>query len=121
MRSSHVMALAATLALACGGVQAAPAAAAGSPAPAVTYILEQLQTGPLPPGVQRQLPPLHTLKDVEDLLKANYIAFNWRRVDVASTQLNPELARQIAALPPGEVFIVPTTRGVSMNVIVGRR
>jgi len=108
------------LALAWGPVFAAAAPAAPAAA-GVIYTVEQLQTAPLPPGVEKQLGPLHSLKAVEDLLKANYIAFNWRRVDVRSSQLDPQLAGRIASLPPGEVFIIPSTQGVSINVIVGRR
>jgi hypothetical protein len=97
---------------------AAPQAA---PGPLITYTVEQLATAPLPPAVQQQLKPLNTLKACEDLLKANYIAFNWRRVDVTTDKMNPDFARQLAALPPGEVFVVPTAQGVTINVIVGKR
>ncbi|MGZ5948192.1 MAG: hypothetical protein ACXWKV_16600 [Caulobacteraceae bacterium] len=86
--------------------QAVPAPPAAEP-PRVVYSVEQLVTGALPPTVQTQLGPLHTLREVEDLLKAYDIAFKWNKIELRSAELQPDMVKQIDALPPGEVFVVP--------------
>jgi hypothetical protein len=98
------------------------AAVAQAPAKApVTYTIEQLRTAPLPPAIQQQMVPLHTLTEIESLLKANRIAFAWAVSDLSADALAPETASQIAALPPREVFVIPATNGVVIGVIIGRR
>jgi len=93
--------------------------------PHVIYALEQLVTGPIPREVLERLGPLRTLREVEDLLKTNSIAFKWDRVQMHSSAVPAELIKQITALPPGEVFVVPqgSPRGQIMifNVILGTR
>jgi len=102
-------------------VASPPAAASAAPPGRITYLLEQIVTGPLPPEMKPKMVPLHRLGDVEELLKREQIQFAWHRTEINSDQINPQLAQQIAALPPGEVFVVPAERGVTINVIVGRR
>ena len=75
--------------------------------PHVIYALEQLVTGPIPREVLERLGPLHTLREVEDLLKANSITFKWDRVQMHSSAVPIKIIQQMAALPPGEVFVVP--------------
>jgi len=75
--------------------------------PHVIYALEQLVTGPIPREVLERLGPLHTLREVEDLLKTNNIAFRWDRVQMHSSAVPLKIIQQIVALPPGEVFVVP--------------
>src|SRR4051795_7922964 len=60
---------------------AAPQLVPGAP---VIYEMETLRTGPLPAEFIKKLEPLHTLQAVEDLLKANRIAFAWGRGQVSS-------------------------------------
>jgi hypothetical protein len=102
------------------GVGTAAMARAPAQAP-VTYTIEQLRTGPLTPAMQQQMVPLHTLAEVESLLKANRIAFAWTVGDLRADALAPETASQIAALPPREVFVIPAANGVVIGVIIGRR
>jgi hypothetical protein len=111
-----------------------PTAAAGYATPApppptadphVIYALEQLITGQIPRELQAQIGPIHTLREVEDLLKANNIEFKWGKAEMHSSELPPELVRQMAALPPGEVFVVPQGQPLGQimvfNVILGTR
>jgi hypothetical protein len=110
---------------AAGGGYASPGLSAPTADPHVIYALEQLVTGQIPPELQAQMAPLHTLRDVEDLLKANNIAFKWGKAEIRSSILQPELLRQITALPPGEVFVVPQGsppgQTMTFNVILGTR
>ncbi len=92
---------------AAGGGYATPPPATPSADPHVIYALEQLVTGQIPQELQAQLGPIHTLREVEDLLKAHNIAFKWGKAEVRSSDVPPEIVRQISALPPGEVFIIP--------------
>jgi hypothetical protein len=115
--AAPVLALAAAFA-------AAPALAqsAAAPAPPPTiYLMDQLVTGPVPGPVLQQMEPLHTLDAVEALLKANKIEFVWREVEITSTQIAPEVLRQLAAVPPHEVFIGPQGQGWIMSVILSSR
>jgi hypothetical protein len=94
-----------------GGGDASPGP--GDPAadltadPHVIYALEQLVTGAIPSEVIAKLAPLRSLREVEDLLKTNNIAFKWDRVQMHSSAVPPKIIKQMTALPPGEVFVVP--------------
>jgi hypothetical protein len=121
LSKSAALAAAVVLAGVIGPAEAAPKphrppAAGGYAAPAppvplalrpVVYGIEQLVTGSISPVLQAQMAPVHTLREVEDLLKANDVAFKWNKIEMRSADLPPEMVKQIAALPPGEVFVVP--------------
>jgi hypothetical protein len=117
------------LALACASLAAAPAAAQAPAKPAppgqsmlhpVIYTMEQLRTGPLTPKIQQAIEPLNTMAEVEALLKANQVAFAWRVVDVGSDAMPPELAGQIAALKPSDVYVIPSPEGSVIGTIIRR-
>ena len=114
-RPSQLSGLVATLVLAM-----ATGAVAQAPAP-VIYTIEQRRTGPISSNITQQMIPLHTLAAVETLLKVNRISFAWTIADISSDKLPPEVVRQIAALPPGEVFVIPGASGVLIGVIIGQR
>jgi hypothetical protein len=121
MRGGFIATAMAAFALA--GLGGAPARAQPAP-PAerpMIYVMEQLVTGPVPPEVLKQMEPLHTLDDVEALLKANKIAFGWRQAEVNSSQIDPRVAQQIGALPPHEVFIAPQGQDWIISVILSSR
>jgi hypothetical protein len=99
---------------------AAPAAAAPAPR-TITYTMEQLRTGPLSPEIQQRMTPMNTIQEVEALLKANRIEFAWRMVEVANTALPPDLARQIAAMKPTDVYFIPSPNGALIGAIVSQR
>jgi hypothetical protein len=84
-----------------------PAPPAPATNPHLIYALEQLMTGSIPQELLVKLEPIHTLQGVEDLLKASNIAFRWGKMEMRSSDLSPEIIRQLTALPPGEVFVVP--------------
>jgi hypothetical protein len=98
---------------------AAPAAAAAPRT--ITYTMEQLRTGPLSPEIQQRMTPMNTIQEVEALLKANRIEFAWRMVEVANTALPPDLARQIAAMKPTDVYFIPSPNGALIGAIVSQR
>ncbi len=89
------------------GRYVAPAPPAPIANPHLIYSLEQLMTGSIPQELLVKLEPIHTLQEVEDLLKAGNIEFKWGKTEMRSSDLSPEIIRQITALPPGEVFVVP--------------
>jgi len=98
-----------------------PAAVAPTqPAEPVTiFRMQQIGVGqPLTPELARQLEPVHTLDEVEALLKAARIPFVWRDTEISSTQLAPQILLQLAKLPPHEPFIAPQGEGVIISVIV---
>jgi len=104
---------------------AGEALAQGSPptpgGPPMLYLMEEIATGPLPQALIDQMQPLHRLDDVEALLKRNRVGFAWRETEVNSAQMSPQLARQMAALPPHEVFVAPQGQGWIMGAIVSQR
>src|SRR6185437_15771707 len=89
--------------------------------PPMLYLMEEIATGPLPQALIDQMQPLHRLDDVEALLKRNRVGFAWRETEVSSAQMSPQLARQMAALPPHEVFVAPQGQGWIMGAIVSQR
>ena len=90
--------------------------------PIKVYIVEQVvTTNKLPPQFLEQMRPLKTLRQVEELLKANSVPYAWRKTDMNSAALPPAIAKQIEAVPPGEVFVIPSGETLTMNVILGRR
>ena len=91
------------------------------PAASTTYEMETLTTGPLSPGVLKQMEPLHTLQAVESLLKENYIPFAWAHRQVSAASLPPKFVSQLDALPPHEVFVVRQGEGAVAGVILSKR
>jgi hypothetical protein len=130
-RLPRLLALAAALSILAGLVEAAPTQpsarppAAGTqllPGAPVIYDMETLRTGPLPQEILKRLEPIHTLQAIEELLKANRIAFAWGRGQISSGTLPAEFVKQIDALPPHEVFVTPQAdKGWLIGVIVDRR
>ena len=108
-----------------GAQRAGPPGAGGTelfPAAPVFYEIETLRTGPLPPEFIKQFEPLHTLQAVEDLLKANRIAFAWSRGQVSSGTLPAAFAKALDGLPPREVFVTSQgDKGVLIGVVLDRR
>jgi hypothetical protein len=116
------------LALACTAAPASSASAAPQTPIAgeqslhpTIYTLEQLRTAALPVQIQQKIGPLHTLHDVEDLLKENLIPFGWRTIEISSGLMPPDIARQIAALPPKEVFVINGPEGATISVVIRQR
>jgi hypothetical protein len=110
------------------GLAAAQTRPAARPAPAapgavkrVIYRMETLQTGELSPEVLEKLKPLNTLAECEAVLKAADMPFTWGKAEYDSDVIGPAFVRQLEALPPGEVFVVPRQGGGTLiGVIIGR-
>jgi hypothetical protein len=108
------------LALAASSPALAQAETGPPPAP-IVYVLEQLQSGPIAPEVMERMKATHTLQEVENLLKVNRISFAWRMTEVSTDQMKGNLAQQIAALPPKEVFVIRQGDTWLMSSVVARR
>lgn len=104
---------------------ATPAAAAQPSGPVplhpVIYEADTLRTGPLPAELIQKMGPIHSLQGVEDLLKQNRVPFTWAHGSLDSGTLPTDLAKQMDALPPGEVFVVQQGQGWLMGVVTGKR
>jgi hypothetical protein len=107
-------------ALAASSVAAQAPPAGTVPLHAVLYETETLRSGPLPAELLQKMGPIHSLQGVEDLLKQNRVPFAWTRAQVNSATLPPDLAKQIEALPPGEVFVLKQGEGWVMAVVTGK-
>jgi EpsD family peptidyl-prolyl cis-trans isomerase len=79
----------------------------------------------LVPAVDRnlvkQMEPLKTLSEVEDLLNRNNIKFLRSANVLDSVRLSPDAASKIASLPNGEVIIMPSGSGAQVSQIVSSR
>lgn len=64
-----------------------------------------------------KLKPARTLEQVEAVLNASGIAFQHSNAQLDTAALPPPLAARIAALPPGEPFVVPQNGQVVVSVI----
>ena len=84
------------------------------------YEMDTLSTGALPPGVLKQMQPLHTLDAIEALLKENYIPFGWAHRQVSAATIPPGLVAQLDALPPREVFVTKQGEGALIAVILSK-
>lgn len=105
-----------------------PSAPAGQPGvmplppPAVIYTIDQIAIQQITPELQQAIQPLHSLQEVEEALKVRGVTFIWRRAELTSASLPVALARQLAGLPPHEVFVVPQAQGgAMMGTIIQQR
>lgn len=96
------------------------AAPAPASAPPQLYVVEQLVIQKVGPDVLEKMKPLDTLLQVEELLKAKNIPFQWQRAIFDPAKTDPNLLAQIQAVPAGEVFVLPTADRILINRIVGR-
>jgi hypothetical protein len=109
------------------GAPPAPAPFPSAPPPsglsagATIYLMDQIATGPLPPEVLKAMEPLHSLDEVEALLKSKKIAFAWREAEISTQNIDPQVVGQVAALPPHEVFIAPQGAGWIASVVLSAR
>jgi hypothetical protein len=99
---------------------ATPAPTVETPLHPVIYEMDTLRTGALPPDLLKQMEPIHSLQAIEDLLKANLIAFAWAHGQIGAGALPSELTKQIDTLPPHEVFMVKQGDGWLMGVVVAK-
>ncbi len=122
MRAALAVVAAVALAPSLAAAQPRPAAPAAPAVKRIIYRLETLQTGDLAPEVLEKLKPLDTLAQCEAVLKAADMPFTWAKAEFDSDVIGAAFVRQLEALPPNEVFVVPRQGGGTLiGVIIGRR
>jgi EpsD family peptidyl-prolyl cis-trans isomerase len=82
------------------------------------YTVEQI-TFPPPSSADKfkQFAPLKTLDQLAAKLTADGVQFRRTPTQIDTAVLPPEIAGKIAALPAGEMFILPTQQGLTANII----
>lgn len=86
------------------------------------YLLDVLRlTGQPPANLAQILEPANTLAEAEAALKANNIPYERGASQADSLAIPPEIATQIAALKPGQAFVLPTNGAVTVNAIRASR
>jgi hypothetical protein len=101
---------------------APPPAAAVPAGPPTIYRLELMRTGPLPADAPQKLEPMKTMDEVERYLKANEVAFAWRRQEMDGATAPADFVRALESLPPNEVFVMPQADGGALiGTVLGRR
>ena len=81
------------------------------------FIVDQVIAPGVTPAVLRQMQPLKTLAEVEALLDRNKVQRQRAVGAIDGATADPATVKRIAALPPGEVFVVPGPQGVLINQI----
>ena len=99
-------------------VAPAPAQPWGSP---VIYTVEELRTGPLPLPILHELEPLHTLTEIEGVLKAHRLPFAWAIGEVRSATLPTSIITAIEKGPPHEPLVVPNAQATVIAVVLSKR
>jgi peptidyl-prolyl cis-trans isomerase C len=84
------------------------------------YTLDQIQfSAPDDMTKLRRLEPLQTMEQVERQLIEDRVEYRRAPGKLDTVGTNPDLIRQIARLPPGEIFIVPNQGTVVASRITG--
>lgn len=81
-------------------------------------LVDQIRSPPIPRELGPLLQPLNTLEQVEALLRSRGIAFKRERALIDTRTVNRELVKILAALPPGELFIVPERGEMTYNRVL---
>lgn len=81
------------------------------------YVVDQIMVPGIPPELVKQLEPLKTLADVRALLQQNKIPHQNGVASIDGAGTDPDLVAKIAALPPGEVFVVRNGPGLAINQV----
>ena len=122
MIASVLLALAAAAAVQTAPTPPATGAAAAPDVPAgPLYILEHIQTSKLPDAMMEKIKPLNTLQEIEAILKLNGVPFAWRMAGMPVRQTPTELIKQIDALKPGDVFVIPEGERLNFYVLRAKR
>jgi peptidyl-prolyl cis-trans isomerase C len=86
------------------------------------YLVERLILQSQPDRATAQaLEPANTFEEVEKILTDRKIPFRRAGEQIDSLRTLPTIAQQMAKLPPGMPFVLPTAPGVSINRIRGSR
>ena len=123
MTHEPILRLAAALAFSLGLATAAPAQPGARPpvrasAERPVLLLDQIRTPPFPAAWAREFQPLKTLEEVEAVLKAKGAPYQRGRTLLDTRTANAQLVKVIAALPPGEVFILPAGQAATFSRVL---
>jgi peptidyl-prolyl cis-trans isomerase C len=81
------------------------------------FIVDQYIARDVTPEVQQAMLPLNTMEQVAGLLQQRGVKFQRAVGVIDGLTADPALVKQIAALPPGEIFVVPEGQVVRINRI----
>lgn len=81
------------------------------------FVVDQVVAPGVPQAVLREMQPLKTLDQVEQLLTQRGVPHQRAVGAIDGATSDPEMVKKIAALPPGEVFVVPNQGGVLINQV----
>jgi EpsD family peptidyl-prolyl cis-trans isomerase len=82
------------------------------------FTVDQVRTNrPPDAALIEALKPLNSLDDVETLLQRQHIEYHRVTTDLDVLALDPKTAASISALPPNEVFVIPTGGAVLISQI----
>ena len=86
------------------------------------FTIDQIAFAPADAATVKRLVPLKTLAEIEQQLSTDGVKYQRQPAALDSLSVPPELLKQILALPPGEVFVVPNRSGVlTANLITASR
>lgn len=81
------------------------------------WLVEQISVPNPPPTLIKDLEPLDTMAEVQAALQQKQLSTNLSFGVLDALTLQPEAVRQINALAPNEVFILPDNNGLRINRI----
>ena len=81
------------------------------------FVVDQVVAPGVPQAVLREMQPLKTLDQVENLLTQRGVPHQRAVGAIDGATSDPEMVKKISALPAGEVFVVPNQGGVLINQV----
>lgn len=82
------------------------------------FVVDQIRTPrPADPRLLERLRPLNTMEEVASLLRAENMPFQRGGDTIDAVGTDPNVVRQMVALPPAEVFVIPLPGGLLINEI----
>jgi EpsD family peptidyl-prolyl cis-trans isomerase len=82
---------------------------------------DQLVVGVAPADLERQLQPLHTLDEVEALLKAKNIPYRHVGAVIDTATIDPRQAEQISAIAQNDIFFNRSGKSVQVSSVIASR
>ena len=81
------------------------------------YLVDQIVVPRIDKALVTAMEPVKTLDEAVTLLKSRNLPYTTTTGVIDTLTIGPAPAKQLAALPPGEVFIVPANGGMRINQI----
>lgn len=85
------------------------------------FLVDQLGVPNAPPAVVKAMEPLKTLPAIAALLESRKVPFQRASGAVDALATDAAMVQRIAALPPGEPFVITNGGGVVVNQVRGTR